>query len=100
MRVIARSALVQFSRSHPRGAEAAGALNAWYDEARRATWATPADVKAQYRSASILRSGRVVFNIAGNKFRLVVAIHYDKSIVFVRFVGTHTEYDVIDANTI
>jgi len=100
MRVIARSALVHFYTTHVHGAEAREPLTVWYDEARRATWATPADVKAQYRSASILKGGRVVFNIAGNKFRLVVAIHYNTGIVFVRFVGTHAEYDAIDANTV
>ena len=100
MRVIARSTLVQFSTTHPQGAEAREPLNAWYDEARQATWTTPADIKAQYRNASILKSGRVVFNVAGNKFRLVVAIHYNKGIVFVRFVGTHAEYDAVDANTV
>jgi mRNA interferase HigB len=100
MRVIARSALVHFYTTHPQGQEAREALLAWYDEARRAAWATPAAVKAQYRNASILKSGRVVFNVAGNKFRLVVAIHYNTAIVFVRFVGTHAEYDAIDANTV
>ena len=67
---------------------------------RRAAWKTPADVKAKYGNASILKSGRVVFNIAGNKFRLVAAIHYHTGVVFIRFVGTHAEYDAIDANTV
>ncbi len=100
MRVIARSALVHFYTTHRQGAEAREPLTAWYDEVRRATWAAPADVKAQYRSASILKGGRVVFNIAGNKFRLVVAIHYNTGIVFIRFVGTHAAYDAIDAHTV
>lgn len=100
MRVIARGALTTFVATHPKGEEAREALNAWYDEAKRATWKTPADVKAKYGNASILRSGRVVLNIAGNKFRLVAAIHYNKGIVFIRFVGTHAEYDAIDANTV
>lgn len=100
MRVIARSTLVTFTTTHPQGPTARESLNAWYAEATQAAWTTPADVKAQYRSASILKSGRVVFNIGGNKFRLVVAIHYNTGIVFVRFVGTHADYDAIDANTV
>ena len=69
-------------------------------EARQAVWQTPAAVKAQYRNASILQDGRVVFNIAGNKYRLVVRIRYDVQTIFVRFVGTHAEYDGTDARTI
>ncbi len=70
-------------------------LRAWFAEARRAVWRTPQEVKAQYRSASIVGNGRVVFNIGGNKYRLVVAVRYDLGIVFVRFVGTHSQYDRI-----
>lgn len=91
---------MNFWTRHPRGAEARESLRAWYDEARRATWRTPAEVKQQYRSASVLKGGRVVFNIAGNNFRLVAAIHYNTGILFVRFIGTHREYDAVDAETI
>lgn len=98
MRVIALRTLRQFWETHPQGREAEGALRAWHAEAARADWATPADIKAQYRSASVLKSGRVVFNIAGNKFRLVVRINFPYRVVYIRFVGTHAEYDAIDAD--
>ena len=95
MRVIARSTLRAFwtQRGHR---DAEQSLRAWHREAEVADWSTSADVKRQFGSASILRSGRVVFNIAGNKYRLVVAIRYDLKIVFIRFVGTHSQYDQID----
>lgn len=97
MRVIAVSTLRQFWQKHP---DSEQALKAWYDEATQAKWAQPADIKAQYRSASILRNRRVVFNIKGNDYRLIVAIAYRLSIVYVKFVGTHAEYDKIDAETV
>jgi mRNA interferase HigB len=100
MRVTALRTLRQFWQTHRWGREAEAALRAWYGEAERADWAGPADVKAQYRSASILNNGRVVFNLAGNKFRLVVHINYPYRVVYVRFVGTHAEYDAIDAETV
>lgn len=100
MRVIALRTLRQFWETHPRGGEAEAALLAWHTEAARADWATPAEVKVQYRNASVLKNGRVVFNVAGNKFRLVVRINYPYRVVYVRFVGTHSEYDAIDAATI
>ena len=76
------------------------ALKAWYAEAKAASWSTPAEVKAQYRSASILKGRRVVFNICGNKYRLVVKINYDYKVVYIRFVGTHGEYDKIDVESV
>ncbi len=99
MRIIARSALVKFYSS-PDYMDAKIPLDTWYHEAKRATWKSWADVKSQYRSASILKNRRVVFNIAGNKYRLVVLINYDARIVYVRFVGTHKEYDKINAEEI
>lgn len=99
MRVIAKRTL----REHwerPGRRDSEGPLKAWYAEAKAADWATPADVKKQYRSASILKSARVVFNICGNRYRLVVRINYDYRVVYVRFVGTHREYDRIDAEAI
>jgi mRNA interferase HigB len=66
----------------------------------KADWATPVAVKAQFRTASILKDGRVVFNLAGNKYRLVVWINYPYRVVYVRFIGTHRQYDAIDAQTI
>ena len=73
---------------------------AWYRHALKADWAAPSDVKQDFGNASILSDGRVVFNIAGNKYRLVVWINYAYRVVYVRFIGTHTQYDKIDAQTI
>lgn len=83
-----------------RHADAKAPLEAWYSEAKAAKWRNPQDIKAQYRNASILKNGRVVFNISGNKYRLIAAIRYDLQIVFIRFIGTHRQYDQIDAETI
>ena len=99
MRVIAKRTL----REHwerPGRDDSEQALKAWHAEAKAADWSTPADVKAQYGSASILKAGRAAFNICGNKYRLVAKIRYDHKVVYVRFVGTHDEYDAIDAETI
>jgi len=75
-------------------------LRAWFADAGRADWRTPADVKAAHRSASLVGRDRVVFNIGGNKYRLVVAVKYSAQIVFIRFVGTHEEYDAIDVREV
>lgn len=99
MHIIKRKILVEFFQ-RPGYQDAKGPLEAWYYEANHAQWASPADVKVQYGSASILKGNRVVFNIAGNKYRLVVRINYDSKTVFVRFIGTHREYDKIDAEVI
>jgi len=82
---------------HP---QAKGALEAWHQEVARAEWAHPLAVKAQFRSATLLRDNRVVFNIAGNKYRLVVKINYPFRIVYVRFIGSHQEYDQIDITSV
>jgi mRNA interferase HigB len=97
MRIISKKALKDFWAKEP---AAQSVLEAWHAEAKNAEWSSPADVKAQYATASILRDGRVVFNIGGNKYRLVVWINYDFYTIYVRFVGTHKEYDEIDAQTI
>ncbi len=97
MRVIAVSALRAFRERHP---DAEQPLKAWYEEASRAAWTQPADIKAQYRSASVLKNRRVVFNIKGNEYRLIVAMAYRLQIVYVKFVGTHKEYDAVDAETV
>ena len=97
MRVISRKKLREFWQTR---ADSEGPLRAWFAEARTATWQDPAEVKATYGSASILRNSRVVFNICGNKYRLVVRINYAYQVVYLRFIGTHTEYDEIDAETI
>jgi mRNA interferase HigB len=96
MRVIVRRTLREFWEC----SEYADSLEAWYREAVQAEWSDPMEVKAQYRSASILKEERVVFNIAGNKYRLVVRINYPTQIVFIKFIGTHKQYDAIDAETI
>lgn len=97
MRIIALSTLREFWRKHP---DAELPLRAWYALASRADWAKPADIKAAYRSASFLANNRVVFNIKGNDYRLVVAVRYDRGLLYVRFVGTHRDYDRIDPLTI
>jgi mRNA interferase HigB len=97
MRVIARKTLKDYWQIEP---EAEQDLTAWFAEAEVADWKTPADVKAKYGHASILKDGRVVFNICGNKYRLVTWINYEFHTIYIRFIGTHKEYDAIDAQTI
>ena len=97
MRIIAKSTLQTFWRRHP---NAEGPLLAWYREVEKEDWDGPAKVKAKYRSASLVRDNRVVFNIKVNDYRLVVRINYPYRMVYVRFVGTHTEYDKIDAGEV
>ena len=100
MRIIAKRALRLFWESHPRGGDARTPLEVWHSTVEHADWENPAAVKATYGDASILKNSRVVFNVGGNKFRLVVRINYPYRIVYIRFVGTHQEYDKIDAETI
>ena len=97
MRIIAKRTLKLFWESEPTYADAQASLEAWHFEALKASWATPQEIKSQFRSASILKNNRVVFNIAGNKYRLVVSIDYVRQVCFVKFVGTHKQYDDIDA---
>jgi mRNA interferase HigB len=97
MRVIALSALREFWERHP---DARPALEAWYADAKRATWKAPSDIKDTYRNASIVGKNRVVFNIKGNSYRLVVAVQYEHGIVFIRFVGAHRDYDRMDVETV
>ena len=96
MRIIALRTLRLFWEQHP---DAQQALQAWYRDARRATWTTPADIKNVYRNASIVGNNRVVFNIRGNQYRLVVAVNYTSGIIYIRFNGTHQDYDKIDVAT-
>ena len=99
MRIIARKTLKDFWEIlHHRDAEQP--LKAWFKEAEDADWITPAEVKRAYRSASFISSDRVVFNIAGNKYRLVVRINYPYHVIYIRFVGTHKEYDKINVKEI
>lgn len=99
MRVIAKRTLRQFWELR-RHSDSQGPLEAWHAEVLKASWATLQEVKEQFGSASILKSGRVVFNIGGNKYRLVVAMDYERQACFVKFIGTHRQYDQIDAETI
>lgn len=99
MRVIAVSTLKSFwEQAAHRDAEQP--LKAWLEEAQAANWRQPADIKAQFRSASVLGNRRVVFNIKGNHYRLVVAVAYRFQAVYVKFVGTHAQYDAIDVDTV
>ena len=97
MRVFSRSTLRAFADAH---AAARQPLYAWFAEVERATWRGPDDIKARYPSASFLKGNRVVFNIKGNEYRIIVAVKYEFFAVYVRFVGTRAEYNRIDATTI
>lgn len=97
MRIIALKTLKEFWTKEPESEEA---LNVWYKETNESLWNEPADIKEKYRSASILKNSRVVFNICGNKYRVIVKINYKYKMVYIRFVGTHKEYDKINAEEI
>jgi mRNA interferase HigB len=97
MRIISKKALTDYWTKVP---ETKSELEAWNVEAKAADWTTPPEVKAKYGNASILKDGRVVFNICGSKHRLVVWINYDFHTIYIRFLGTHKEYDAIDVQTI
>ena len=100
MRVIALSTLRAFWEGRAAYADVREPTLAWYRHVLKADWRSPAEVKREFGTASVLRDGRVVFNIAGNKYRLVVWINYPYRVVYVRFIGTHSQYDRIDAQTI
>jgi mRNA interferase HigB len=97
LRVIAKKRLRDFWLSHP---DCEQQLKSWYREAEKSDWATPKAIKKMYPSASIVENSRVVFNIKGNKYRLIVRINYNYGMVWIRFVGTHAQYDRIDAKNI
>ncbi|AFY32799.1 type II toxin-antitoxin system HigB family toxin [Calothrix sp. PCC 7507] len=97
MRIIARSTLREFWEVHT---DVEQALRAWIDDVAQADWQSPADIKSVYANASFIANNRVVFNIKGNNYRLIVHVRYDISIIFIRFVGSHAEYDKINAETI
>jgi mRNA interferase HigB len=99
MRIIAVSTLKEFWIRPGRG-DAEQPLRAWVRIVGAADWSKPTDVKAMFRSADILLGGRVIFDIGGNKYRLVAAVHYRGKRVYVRFIGSHREYDKIDAETV
>ena len=100
MRIIAVATLKAFFNARPAHAAAREPVMAWYRQVKAADWANSADVKRDVRSASILKDGRVVFNVAGNTYRIVVWINYPYRVVYIRFIGTHRMYNAIDAQTI
>ena len=97
LRVISKKVLREFWEKHN---DCEQQLKAWYREAENATWKNSNKIKSDYPSASILKNSRICFDIKGNKYRLIVRINYDYQMVWIRFVGTHSDYDKIDANTI
>ncbi len=97
MRIIARQTLRKFYEKH---ADSKAALDSWFHEVVAAAWTGPQEIKRRYPSADILSGNRIVFNIKGNTYRLIVKIHFNTGIVFIRFLGTHADYDKINANTI
>jgi len=97
MRVIAKKILRDFWEKYT---DSEQQLKTWYKEASKADWKTPNDIKDEYTKSSILKNGKVVFNICGNKYRLIVDINYERQWVFILFIGTHKEYDKINADKI
>ena len=97
MRVIAKRTLRNFWEKHQNSEEQ---LKSWFKEVEIADWQSPADIKRDYPLASILNNNRIVFNIKGNKYRLIVKINYSYRIVWIKFIGTHAQYDKINANNI
>jgi mRNA interferase HigB len=97
MRIFSKKTLREFWENH---ADAQSALQSWYDDTLRSEWESPNDIKQVYKSASIIGDNRVIFNIKGNDYRLVVKVHYDRGFVYIRFVGTHREYDQINAEIV
>ena len=97
MRVIAKSTLREFWINHK---DCEQQLKAWFNEAEKSSWISPVTIKQDYPSASILQNNRVVFNIKGNSYRLVVKINYKFGLVWIRFMGTHSDYDKINSETI
>ena len=103
MRVVARKTLTRFVErlaGHKAQAAVKGALDAWFHEVQHAEWRNSADVQERYAAASILSAERVVFNIKGNDYRLVTAIDYARQAVFIKWLGSHADYDKIDARTV
>ena len=97
MRIISRKKIRKFWEKH---SDARSALESWYADAKQANWKTPSDIKNVYKNASFVAANRVVFNIKGNKYRLVAAVQFEYGIVYIRFIGTHKEYDRIDVTTV
>ena len=97
MRIIARRTLREYWEEHPNAEQP---LRTWYTTVRQADWRTPSEVKKTYRTASFVGNDRVVFNIKGNDYRLVVVVVYRHRAVYIRFIGTHREYDDIDVASV
>jgi mRNA interferase HigB len=100
MRVIALRTIKRFIEGRPEHSDVREAALAWYRQALKADWSSPAAIKRDIRNASILKDGRVIFNVGGNKYRIVVWINYPYRVVYIRFIGSHRQYDQIDAQTI
>jgi mRNA interferase HigB len=103
MRIIARRTLRQFvetRRKHKDHAALKAALDAWFDEVKKARWSSASDVKRSYATASIVTADRIVFNIKGKDYRLVVAVDFEKSIVWIKWIGTHRDYDSINVKDV
>jgi mRNA interferase HigB len=103
MRIVSRRAFREFIESlvgHRDQKSVKAALSGWSAEVKKAAWKEPADLKRQYGSVSILKDRRAVFNICGNKYRLVVKVNYVRGVVYIRFLGSHTVYDAIDAQEV
>jgi len=99
MHIVALRNLERFWQQ-PKGKAAEGALKAWFAEAKAAKWVSPQDIKKQYANASVIGNNRMVFNIKGNDYRLIVAIAYKMQFVYVKFIGTHADYDKVDAASV
>lgn len=97
MRVIAKAALRDFWTKHP---DAEAALSSWWADAQSAAWKSPNDITEGYANVSLLANNRVCFNIRGNHYRLIVSVRYNSRVVYIKFIGTHAEYDQVDANTV
>lgn len=97
MRIISRKKLREFWERHP---DAQASLESWFADVKQADWGKPDDIKTVYRNASFLANNRIVFNIKGNKYRLIVMVQYPFRIIYIRFIGTHHDYEEIDAKSI
>ena len=96
-RIVAKRTLREFWEQHP---DSKDYLETWYETVRAASWSTPNEIKEFYATVTILKNSRVVFNISGNKYRLIAKINYNKQWLFIRFIGTHREYDKVNADLI
>lgn len=96
-RILSRRTIREFYKIHP---DSKSYLETWYDTVKKATWKKPNEIKEFYTTVTILKNSRVVFNIKGNDYRLIAKINFERQWLFIRFIGTHKDYDKIDANTV